>query len=231
MVYWTFFFFFPSSFALCTCPIYGYVTDCLTDFLYSRVLPSARKAYFRTCGHKWNRFGNAILPSADNLVIMAPRIPQDQQLRTCLTLIELCRNGSSMNYTFDKFGRRWKGLMARPETSYWHSVILRCSLQSQGSLASLAGGTEVPGLGPCVTSVYSYMNMHMDCALVLAWTDHIFIYTSSLLILSVQRVEFIIQILRPALTLHGRTLKSYGKALLFSSRYMTPCIHHSERRR
>ena len=49
MVYWTFF---PSSIALCTFPIYGYVTDFLTDFVYSRVIESARKTSFGTCGHK-----------------------------------------------------------------------------------------------------------------------------------------------------------------------------------
>ena len=34
----------------------------------------------------------------DNLVLMASLIPQDQQLYTCLKLIELCRHESYMNY-------------------------------------------------------------------------------------------------------------------------------------
>ena len=42
--------------------------------------------------------------------------------------------------------------------------------------ATLSVGTEVPIVAPCVNSVYSYVNMHVYCVSLPAWTNHIFIY-------------------------------------------------------
>ena len=73
----------------------------------------------------------------------------------------------------------------RTASTFWNLVLMFNHFNVQTTVTSIFAslsvgtevGTKVPVVAPCVNSVRSYVNMHVHCVSLRAWTNHIFIYT------------------------------------------------------
>lgn len=121
---------------------------------------------------------NLEMPSCnlvDNLVIMVPSIPQDQQLYTCLKLTELCRNELFELYII-------KNLVGveRTDSTFWNLVLMLNHFNVQIAVtsifASLSVGAEVPVVAPCVSCVQLCEYARVLCVPTRMDKSHIYLH-------------------------------------------------------